>query len=331
MKKLLIAYGTRPEWIKIKPLYYLLKDKIPVRLLFTSQHSNIHNFEYDYLLNIQPSPDRLNSIFKDILWQAPLESFDVILVQGDTASAAALALAALNRQKQIIHLEAGLRTYNLKQPYPEEAYRQIISRISDLNLCPTKDNAKNLKREKTKGQIFVTGNTGLDDLMGIKCSYGNKILITLHRRENGQDFQDWFLNLSAIANKHKELEFIFPIHPSPAVRQYQHLLQGIKVIEPLEHNALVDILKDCKLVISDSGGLQEECAFLNKRIIVCRQDTERQEGLRSGHSILCQTPNELPILFEHVNKIYQISAKCPFGDGKASQRAAKIILDFLQD
>ena len=127
------------------------------------------------------------------------------------------------------------------------------------------------------------------------------------------------------------MEFIFPIHPSPAVRQYQHLLQGIKVIEPLEHDKLVDILKDFKLVISDSGGLQEECAFLNKKIIVCRQDTERQEGIKSGHSVLCQTPSELPRIFEYVNKHYQISAKCPFGDGKASERISKIVVDFLSE
>lgn len=333
MKRLLISYGTRPEWIKIKPLYSLLKDKIPVKLLFTGQHSNIHSFQYDLKLdNILQDCDRLNGIFSNILSQANiLDDFDVVLVQGDTASAAALALAAFNKQKKILHLEAGLRTHNLAEPYPEEAYRQIISRLADVHFCPTKQNRSNLKKEKTGGKIYVTGNTGLDDLSDVGTEYGNKVLITLHRRENAALFKDWFYQLSLVALRHPELEFIFPAHPNPAVQEHIKLLEGIHVIKPVEHEQLVSILAQCKLVISDSGGLQEECAFLNKRIIVCRGVTERQEGVKSGHSVLCPTPSEFPRLFEMVNRHYWIDAPCPFGNGKASKKVAKIIVDFLSN
>lgn len=326
--KLLICYGTRPEYIKIKPLLKVLKNKINYKVLFVKQHSDIISFaRYDYELVIEnKTENRLNNILYSIYKNFNIpKDITHILVQGDTATAYGLALAAFNSKIKIIHLEAGLRTYDLENPYPEEAYRQMISRISDINLCPTENNKNNLIKEKVKGLNFVVGNTVLDNLVKIKTTYSNKILITLHRRENHNIIDKYFDELSKIASENKELEFIFPIHPNPNVKKYQHLLKNIKVIEPLEYEDLLKILANIRFAISDSGGIQEECSFLNKKVIVCRKTTERQESLEK-HSFICRHPKELRNIFNKIKVNYKVNKPCPFGDGKTSHKILDILL-----
>jgi UDP-N-acetylglucosamine 2-epimerase (non-hydrolysing) len=324
---ILISYGTRPEWIKVKPIIEeMMRIKIPFKTIFTGQHNNIVEELADYNLTIDDNLDnRLNQICVDIL-KAPSNIFDGIeylLVQGDTTSVLSLALNAFHRKVKIIHLEAGLRTYDFDNPYPEEMNRQIVSRLADIHLCPTEMNKKNLIKENCGGQIFVVGNTSLDNLRDIKPFYGNSILITLHRRENHELVQSWFLEFSKLAEKYREYNFILPIHPNPNVIKHKNLLKLINVVEPMKHQDLLNVISGCRLIITDSGGLQEEGSFFNKRIVVCRKTTERPESL-GVHSFLCEDPNSLSLIFDDLIKNYSVNSICPFGDGYASKKIVEI-------
>ena len=324
---ILICFGTRPEWLKIKPLIKKLKN---YKLLFTGQHPDLlNNIRVDYKININNESNRLDEIIYSSLSQFPNESFDSVLVQGDTASAFACALAAFHRNKKIYYLEAGLRSYDLEHPYPEEAYRQMISRLSDVNFCPTTLSKDNLKNERIKGVTHVVGNTILDNLIEYKssCEYTNKILITLHRRENHFWMDQWFIEINKLAKNYSNLEFILPIHPNPNVQKHRSLLNNIKVIDPLEYKDLLEVLIKSKLIITDSGGLQEEGSFFNKKVIVCRKTTERPEAIDTGHLYLCPTPNDLESTFNNLINNYNISSECPYGDGMSSEKIAKIIYE----
>ena len=322
---MLLCFGTRPEWLKIKPLVKILDN---YQLLFTGQHEDLlKDIKVDYKINIQNNPNRLDQLVSDCLLQFPQGNFNSVLVQGDTASAFACALASFHHKKKIYYLEAGLRTYNLDHPYPEEGYRQMIARISDVNLCPTMVSKQNLINEKTKGECFVVGNTVLDNLLPYKekCEYTNKILITLHRRENHHWMDQWFKIVDQLAKSNPNLEFILPLHPNPNVQKHKHLLKNINVVKPLSHPELLDILVKCRLVISDSGGLQEEGSFFNKKVIVCRETTERPEAIETGHLFLCSSPNKLESKFGKLIENYYIDAPCPYGDGKSSFKIKSII------
>ena len=321
----LLCFGTRPEWLKIKPL---IKELDNYELLFTGQHPDLlKDIKVDYRITIGNSDNRLDQLISDCLLQFPEGDFDSVLVQGDTASAFACAVAAFNRQKKIYYLEAGLRSYNMKHPYPEEAYRQMISRISDVNLCPTQLSRGNLIKEKTNGKIYEVGNSVLDNLLPYKdkCEYTNKVLVTLHRRENHHWMDQWFKEINDLAIEYPELEFILPIHPNPEVQKHKYLLTNISVVEPLSHPELLEILVKSKFVISDSGGLQEEGSFFNKKVIVCRKVTERPEAIHTGHLHICNSPNDLKLLVGKVNKDYYINTQCPYGDGKTSEKIKKIL------
>ncbi len=323
--KILLCFGTRPEWLKIKPLIKVLEN---YQLLFTGQHTDLlKDISTDYEIKINQNKNRLDQVVSDCLLQFPDGDFDTVLVQGDTVSAFACALAAFHRGKKICHLEAGLRTYDLKHPYPEESYRQMISRISDTNLCPTALSKGNLLNELASGDSHVVGNTVLDNLLTYKdkCEYTNKILVTLHRRENHLLIHNWFEKINNLAKKYSDLEFILPIHPNPKVRKHKNLLSYVNVVDPLEHSALLDILVKCKLVISDSGGLQEESSFLKKKIIVCRKTTERPEGKKSGQLSICESPDDLHGIFEELIYNYEVDGDCPYGDGLSSLKIAKIL------
>ena len=327
VNKILLCFGTRPEWLKIKPLINLL-EKDQYSLLFTGQHPDLlKNIEVDYSIKISNGSNRLDSIISDCMLQFPDGDFDKVLVQGDTGSAFGCALAAFNRKLKIYYLEAGLRSNDLEHPYPEEGYRQMISRISNFNFAPTQVSSSNLFNEKVDGNSYVVGNTVLDNLVEYKdkCEYTNKVLITLHRRENHHWMDKWFKTINDIAILHPELEFILPIHPNPNVQKHKHLLTNIKVIEPLDHSSLLNILVKCKLVISDSGGLQEEGTFLNKKVIVCRKTTERPEAIYTGHLHMCLSPNKLKKLFELLNKEFYINMPCPYGDGKSSEKIKELL------
>lgn len=327
--KILAIYGTRPEYLKIKPV--VDKSKNSIKTCFIRQHTDIIDFgKSDYTVDINNvCENRLNSIFSQIFSKAEkyISEFDAVLIQGDTATVFASAMVAYHLRKKIIYLESGLRTHDLENPYPEEGYRQMIARIADINLCPTNLSAKNLKKEKVKGEIYVVGNTSLDNLVQIKkhTTYDNKVLITLHRNENLQIINDWLVAIDKFAKKHQELQFIFPVHPNPIIVEASKKLKYIKTCEPLQHNQLIDILKSVKFVVTDSGGIQEEGSFLNKKIIVCRKTTERPEGIKSGHLILCQYPKDFSSLAEMINSNYKIKRKCPYGDGKSSDKINYLI------
>lgn len=324
---ILLCFGTRPEWLKIKPLVEIM-NKEEYRLLFTGQHPDLlKDLEVDYKITIGDSDNRLDQLISDCMLQFPKGDFDSVLVQGDTASAFACAVAAFNRQLKIFYLEAGLRSYNMQHPYPEEAYRQMIARIADVNLAPTNLSYSNLEEEKVSGELHVVGNTVLDNLINHKenCEYQNKVLVTLHRRENLHWMDQWFTELNQLAIDNPDLEFILPIHPNPGVQKHKHLLTHVNVIEPLGHKELLDILVKCKFVISDSGGLQEEGTFFNKKVIVCRTTTERPEGIPTGHLHLCKTPQELSNLVGDIKQNYYIDTICPYGDGRSSEKVLKVI------
>jgi UDP-N-acetylglucosamine 2-epimerase (non-hydrolysing) len=324
---ILLCFGTRPEWLKIKPLIKIM-DRSEYKLLFTGQHPDLlKDVEVDYKININNSDNRLDAIISDCMLQFPQGDFRGVLVQGDTGSAFGCALAGFNRQLKIYYLEAGLRSYNLQHPYPEEGYRQMIARIADVNFSPTQLSANNLIKEKVSGEIHVVGNSVLDNLIEYKTHDGheNFVLITLHRRENHHWMAEWFKEINQLATENPELKFILPIHPNPNVQKHKSLLTHVMVVEPLEHEQLINTLKKSKFIISDSGGLQEEGSFFNKKVIVCRETTERPEGLHTGHLHLCKKPSDLRELFGNINNNPYICEPCPYGDGYTSEKIYKIL------
>ena len=324
---ILICFGTRPEWLKIKPIIDVL-ERDRYKLLFTGQHPDLlRDVEVDYTIKIKESNNRLDQLIIDCLYQFPNDEFSSVLVQGDTASAFACALAAFNRQIQILYLEAGLRSYNMKHPYPEEAYRQMIARIADVNFAPTNLSKENLINEKVHGTIVVTGNTVLDNLLSYKdkCTYDDVVLVTMHRRENHHWIADWFLEINKLAVDYNNLSFILPLHPNPNVQKYKHLLSNVQLVAPMEHEDMINLLTRCKLIITDSGGLQEEGTFFNKKVIVCRKTTERPEAIETGHLHLCSDPNMLPELFGKILNDYYINNTCPYGDGQSAHKILKYI------
>lgn len=321
----LICFGTRPEYIKVKSLIDNLNN---VKTCFTGQHINLlDGIKVDIKLNsLELTSNRLNNIIISSLYNSKIfDDIKYVIVQGDTTSALSIALSAFNNKIKVIHLEAGLRTYDINDPYPEELNRQLISRIANIHLCPTELNKQNLFNEGIKENIYVTGNTGLDNIDKKDIMYGNKIIVTLHRRDNHHNIDEWFKTLEKLASKYSELEFILPIHPNPNVQKHRHILNKVKVIEPVSHSSMVNLLKECKFIISDSGGIQEEASFLNKKIIICRNFTERPEVLKSGHGILCDLPSKLEEIFHKIKEDYIIDKPCPFGDGFAYKNIGYIL------
>jgi len=327
---ILVSFGTRPEYIKVKSIINNLETKVVIVKQHTDLFENI-DIKYDYAIDIETiSDNRLNDIVISIMKRSDIfKGIDYVMVQGDTTSALAMAISAFNNKVKVIHLEAGLRTYDIYNPYPEESNRQLISRIAHINLCPTSKNYDNLISENIHQKIYITGNTGLDNIDKTGCVYGNTILVTLHRRDNHPIMDKWFKVLAKLATKYTELKFILPIHPNPNVLKHRYILDesNINVINPIQHHELIDIIKQCKFIISDSGGIQEEASYLNKKIIICRNTTERPEVLEN-HGVLCPLPDQLNDIFEQIynNYIVDPSTKCPFGDGH-SWKLIKDILD----
>jgi UDP-N-acetylglucosamine 2-epimerase (non-hydrolysing) len=325
---ILLCFGTRPEWLKIKPLIKLM-DRSEYKLLFTGQHTDLlKDVKVDYQINMSTTTNRLDSIISDCMLQFPNGDFRGVLVQGDTGSAFGCALAAFNRQMKIYYLEAGLRSGDLQHPYPEEGYRQMISRISDVNFTPTTLSAKNLITERVHGGVYISGNSVLDNLVDFpKPTMENIILITLHRRENHHWLDRWFDEIEKLAVEYPHYTFVLPIHPNPNVQKHKHILKRVKVVEPMEHKELINTLIKSNLIISDSGGLQEEGSFFNKKVIVCRKTTERPEGIETGHLHLCNSPEDLGELFGKLIENPYISKNCPYGDGYTSEKVLKILRD----
>jgi UDP-N-acetylglucosamine 2-epimerase (non-hydrolysing) len=261
-----------------------------------------------------------------------ISGYDVVLVQGDTMTAAAGAIAAFNSRVKIGHIEAGLRTQDITSPYPEEGYRSIISRIANWHFCPTENAADNLHNEKVPGKIYITGNT-IIDLISLICSNdieengsSKTVIITMHRRENIPHLQRLLNDIKIIASNRTDLNWIMPVHPNPEVKSIVHnILKNsvIQLVDPFDYPDFINTLKKCLLIITDSGGIQEEAAFLKKRVIVCRKSTERPEGIQAGYSILAF--DNLKESIELALKTKHKFAKNPYGDGKSSEKIASII------
>jgi UDP-N-acetylglucosamine 2-epimerase (non-hydrolysing) len=327
---ILLTYGTRPEYIKIKPLIEeMSKRGISFKTLSTGQHKDIAPNDADFNLNFKDyGGNRLDSVMKNCL-SIPDEVFDginYILVQGDTTSVVGLSLSALHRKIKIIHLEAGLRTYDYENPFPEENNRRIVSTLASVHLCPTEQNKENLLKENIVGDIHVVGNTVLDNLLPYKkeCKYDNKVLVTMHRRENHNDLHLWFYTINELAKENPDLEFILPLHPNPNVQKCKKWLTHVNIIDPLTHDELINLLVKTKLVITDSGGIQEECSFFNKKCLVCRKITERPESVELS-SFMVEGVWELKeIFYKHINE-FKINIISPYGDGYTSKKICNIL------
>ena len=316
----LICYGTRPEMIKLLPLINIFKlQNIIFKTLFSGQHLNL----FDDFKTLLPTPDYvLDNIMEqnqtlNMLSSKILKTIDNILlnntitdiiIQGDTTTAFTIAFAGFHHKKQIIHLEAGLRTHNKYSPFPEETNRNLISKIANIHLCPTNIATNNLKRENIIENVYNVGNTVVDvfDYMiqntsipenistiieKIQVEHKKYIIITLHRRENrGKKMQNMWqqLNELSLSKKHKNFVFIYITHP--ALPESSEILnKNIIRLEPLDYVSMVHLIYNSLGIITDSGGLQEEAICANKKVLVCRDTTERPETIDSGFGKLVDT------------------------------------------
>jgi UDP-N-acetylglucosamine 2-epimerase (non-hydrolysing) len=324
-----IYYGTRPEYIKVKLLYEKIRDCcLPVELVKVNQHTTlIQDCFFDREVSIGSSfLNRLNQVVSSTLSDEMMHpDCKIVMVQGDTATAFGVALNAFHNRIPIAHIEAGLRTYDNENPYPEESYRRCISAIAKYHFCVTNHNYSNLLCEGiSEDNLFVVGNTSLDNLHGICSEYGDCVLVTLHRRENQEQIAEWFSELEQAAETHKDLKFVLPLHPTLANSPHVKILKRVSVISPLKHSDLISLLANCRFVITDSGGIQEEASFLNKKVIVCRKETERLEGIKV-FIFMCPNPSLLQNMIHTISNDYHVNAPCPYGDGTATDKIALIM------
>ena len=336
-----VCFGTRPEVIKVSStIEELIRRNHCIKTVFTGQHDELfadvqHLIpQPDFKLNImeenQSSPDileRISSLFAPVL-QRERPAF--VVVQGDTSTAMAIALVSFYEKVTVGHIEAGLRTWNLTSPFPEELNRQVISRLASIHWASTQKAVENLHREGIIENVILTGNTVIDICQKFKfpIHYGKKILVTLHRRENqGEKMKSMFAQLEHLANRYKNLQFIFPMHPNPQVHQNRSILNKVNVIRPLKYEKLLKLLSEVRFVITDSGGLQEECAVFRKKVLICREFSERPEGVESGLAKVIGASIEEN--FEWANSRPEWSGNNPYGDGKAAERIVTSLEDFL--
>ena len=324
-----LAYGTRPEIIKLSPVIQELENRnISYKTIFTGQHRELYEDVKDlvpppdFSLNIMKENQSLTDIVSCISSEFSKllisETPNLLIVQGDTSTVAVCSLIAFYQQVPVGHVEAGLRTYDLSSPYPEEGNRQIVSRIASYNWAPTKLAVNQLNEEKVQN-IILTGNTIVDACtkFDYSVSYNNQILITLHRRENfGGKIKKIVQDIETLSIRHPELEFIFPMHPNPNIQSLKKLLKHVNVIDPLNYTEMMKLLSNVKFVISDSGGIQEECACFKKKILVCRNTTERPEGLDAGLAKLV----DIHVIdhFAWANDSPEWSGNNPYGEGDAA-------------
>ncbi len=367
MKKVAIVFGTRPEIIKLFPVYKALKKDFNCQLIHTGQHStlassqlNIFKLKPFLSLDIMTSGQSQSGIFKEISEKfgdyLSTEKPDMVVTQGDTATAFFASVLAFTHKIPVAHIEAGLRTYNLESPFPEEGYRQMISRVAYLNFCPTETSKNNLITENIPiEKIFVVGNPVIDTLEWLKkqkisqseyvknllstISKRKIILITQHRRENfGSSHKRILQTIKSLANTFdSEAAFVFPVHPNPQIKdRVEKELNGVKnifLVEPLDYFDFISLMKVSNLIISDSGGIQEEAPTFGLKVLVTRETTERPEGVLAGTSIIVgSSPRIIKSEFIKCLKNFNKSKSTinPFGDGKASERISKIISEFYE-
>ena len=365
MRKVMLVFGTRPEAIKMCPLVNELKKHAELQTIVcvTGQHRQMldqvleaFHVVPDYDLSIMKDKQTLFDVTVNILERikAVLESEkpDVVLVHGDTSTTFVTALACFYMQIPVGHVEAGLRTYDIYSPYPEEFNRQAVSIIAKYNFAPTELSKANLVREgKDENSIYITGNTAIDALQTtVREDYAHPelewvsdsrlILITAHRRENqGQPMHNMFRAIRRVMEEHPDVKAIYPIHMNPVVRQAAAEELGdfdrIRIIEPLEVLDFHNFLARSYLILTDSGGIQEEAPSLGKPVLVMRDTTERPEGIKAGTLKLVGTSEE--VIYSEFTKLlndqaaYDAMSKAsnPYGDGHACERIAEILVNDL--
>lgn len=370
--KIFIVYGTRPEAIKLLPVINKLSGHFNVKVVSTGQHLELLNCvvkrlkiepdcEFGCMIDL-PDLHRLSSCIQERMKEViDIENPDLIIVQGDTLTAFATALTAYFRKKPLFHVEAGLRTNDKFSPFPEEMLRTLIARLADFHFAPTPKAEKNLLDEGIRrDRILVTGNTIVDALNMVvplidektvfeelstydvnipkKIKDKKLVLLTMHRRENiGNPMRQVCLAIKALAEKYKDVAFLLPLHKNPSVRrivieQFRHAGENVILTEALSYQSTLYLMKKSYIVMTDSGGIQEEAPSFGKPIIVLRNTTERPEIIEAGIGFLAGTQQKNIIkyftqLYEDKKFYKQVSRrKNPFGDGHASDR----ILKFLQ-
>ncbi len=361
MKKVMVVFGTRPEAIKMCPLVKELKARkaLETVVCVTGQHREMldqvlraFDVEPDYDLSIMKQGQTLFDVTVNILERirAVLEEVapDVVLVHGDTSTTFVTALACFYMQIPVGHVEAGLRTYNIASPYPEEFNRQAVSIVARYNFAPTETSKGNLLREgRDASTIFVTGNTAIDALKTtVRKDYSHPeldavagsrlILITAHRRENlGEPMHSMFRAIRRIVDEHPDVRAIYPIHMNPVVRQAAAEELGgcdrIKIIEPLEVLDFHNFMARSYMILTDSGGIQEEAPSLGKPVLVMRDTTERPEGIAAGTLKLVGTDEN--VIYDNFKLLLEDRAEYekmarssnPYGDGHACERIADIL------
>lgn len=339
---LAIIYGTRPEFLKLIVLLQTLRlANYPLKVIRIGQHNSIFDGEkYDEFIGIEESQlahNRITDIASQIFAKLPaaLTDCNQVLVQGDTATVAFAAQVAHILRKRLIHLEAGMRTYNLANPFPEEGFRQMVSRIADVHLCPHEENAAILTAERVSGQIYVVGNTILDLVKSyeIPIAVEPLVLITLHRRENWSQFEVWLRELYALARRHRHHSFVFIAHMNPNLQALIADMEGdiprnFTVSPPLEHRECVEELSSCMAVITDSGGIQEEANFLGKYIYVLRKQTERSAIPGDRMQLLLQPADLRTIALPQVQQQPQQQQQdFSYGRGDSCQQICQILAD----
>lgn len=361
MKKIMLVFGTRPEAIKMCPLVNELKTRETIQTVVcvTGQHRQMldqvleaFSVEPDYDLSIMREKQTLFDVTTNILNRIKevleKENPDVVLVHGDTSTTFVTALACFYLQIPVGHVEAGLRTYNIYSPYPEEFNRQAVGLISKYNFAPTNVSRDNLLREgKDAESIYVTGNTAIDALKTtVREDYTHPVLewakdsrlimITAHRRENlGEPMHHMFRAIRRIMEEHPDVKAIYPIHMNPVVRQTaDEELSGcdrIRIIEPLDVLDFHNFLARSFMILTDSGGIQEEAPSLGKPVLVMRDTTERPEGIAAGTLKLVGTDEE--VIYKHFKELLEnqevynamAHASNPYGDGFACKRIVDIL------
>ena len=363
--KVMTVFGTRPEGVKMAPIIKELEKRRGIEQIvcITAQHrdmldqvTNLFGIRPHYDLNIfkpgQSLTDITTNALKGLEDVIKLEKPDVLLVQGDTTTVFAGALAAFYQKVRVGHVEAGLRSGNIYSPYPEEANRKLTGILTDFHFAPTEINRENLLREDYPyNKIFITGNTVIDALKyAVKDTYtfrdqrlnridfkGKRvILLTSHRRENlGQPMENIFSAVRDAIGDHEDVHVVFPVHLNPKVREIAERILGdnpkVSLTEPLDYEPFTNLMARASLVVTDSGGLQEEAPALGKPVLVVREETERPEGIEAGTAKLVGTSyqlvfDNLRLLLENKEE-YEKMAKAvnPYGDGKASERIVDIL------
>lgn len=364
--KVMSVFGTRPEAIKMAPLVKTLEKEVNTESIVcvTAQHREMldqvlrdFDIEPDYDLNIMKAGQTLEDItvraLKGIGEVIREVKPDIVLVHGDTSTTFAASLAAYYNQTKVGHVEAGLRTYDKYQPFPEEMNRRLTGAIADLHFSPTEPSKKNLLKENIdENSIFITGNTAIDALKTTiddsykftvdelnSIDYQNKrvITITAHRRENlGEPLENICKALRRIANEYEDVELVYAVHKNPAVSNPVHNILGghgrIHLLDPLDIKDMHNLMNRSYMVMTDSGGLQEEVPSMGKPVLVLRNVTERPEGVEAGTLKLAGTDEDTVYsmakeLLDNGDEYRKMAvAKNPFGDGNASERIVRAIL-----